>query len=93
MPMRKENALVSGFKSLSAAVKSIAGGIITPSEYRRDANGFWYFLEGKGHNFKYTGCDSALIAYKQCPPLATVINRKKVQAFFKRQVVDNGYGW
>lgn len=86
MPMRKENALVSGFKSLGAAVKSIAGGIITPSEYRRDANGFWYFLEGKGHNFKYTGCDSALVAYKQCPPLATVINRK-VQAF------SNGKLW
>lgn len=75
--MKKPNILLQGVKQLGNAVKSLASGmVISPSTFRSDDNGYWYFLDGAGSSFTYTGCMDAIAAYERCAPYAAVINQK-----------------
>lgn len=72
--------------NIGNAVKSITYvGTIDPLNYK--GGGFTLFLEdGTEHHFDYTNSDSSLKAYRHCPPIAAIIN-KKAKAF------SNGKPW
>jgi hypothetical protein len=66
-------ALVS--KSLSP--QSVAVHDLNPAEFvSEDARYFWEDAFKNEHVFSYTGHNSSLKAYQQCPPLASVINKR-----------------
>lgn len=69
-------------------LNNIAAPQLIGADYGTRGNEFWMLNQGGGidYKFSYTGHHSSLTAYKKCPPLNAIIN-KKAQAF------ANGKTW
>jgi hypothetical protein len=74
----------SAFKSLTYNSTTL----LSPDTYRGgNNNGFWFFgNNGVDYHFSYAGHNSSLTAYRDCPPVSAIINRK-AQAYI------NGKTW
>lgn len=85
-PINKTSGLISSIKSFFNPPKQY----IDPSTYTTpDGQGGWFyeFLSPNQHTyFKYTGYNSCVDAYRRCPPVPAIINRK-AQCFI------NGITW
>src|SRR5438105_12568663 len=74
-------SILNSIKSFGSVSESFP---VDQANYRGD---WGYSFDGNGHNyFKYEGLDSSLTAYRRCPPITAIIN-KKAQAFI------NGKTW
>jgi hypothetical protein len=94
MPMKATDRLKLAGKELirgniGNALKSVLVDSFSSTDRLEGRNGFWFFdAGGRGQDihFDYTGNDSSLTAYRKCPPVTAIINRK-AQAYI------NGKTW
>lgn len=80
-------SLVSKVQSVSVVKAANTFVDINPGSYTTEGNGMWMFGQnGIDHFFSYTDHHSCVKAYKNCPPIAAIVNRMS-------QAYINGKTW
>ena len=89
--MRLTTRIKAGMQMIAGNTKSALNTISLDSSSYRTGNpfgkDFWMFgNDGTDHYFSFTGAESSLKAYNECPPVSAIINRKA-------QAYVNGKTW